>query len=41
LRALQKLPGIGGVNDGSAGRYLRGETPDENIVLLDGMFVYK
>jgi hypothetical protein len=40
FRSLQLLPGISGVNDGSAGLYVRGGTPDQNLVLLDGMTVY-
>ncbi len=40
FRALQLLPGISGVNDGSSGLYIRGGTPDQNLVLLDGMTVY-
>lgn len=40
FRSLQLLPGISGVNDGSAGLYVRGGTPDQNLVILDGMTVY-
>jgi outer membrane receptor for ferrienterochelin and colicin len=40
FRALQFLPGISGVNDGSSGLYVRGGTPDQNLVLLDGMTIY-
>ncbi|MCB9500821.1 MAG: TonB-dependent receptor [Deferribacteres bacterium] len=40
FRSLQLLPGISGVSDGSAGLYVRGGTPDQNLVLLDGMTVY-
>ncbi len=40
FRSLQLLPGISGVSDGSAGLYIRGGTPDQNLVLLDGMTVY-
>lgn len=40
FRALQLLPGISGVNDGSAGLYVRGGTPDQNLVLFDGMTIY-
>jgi len=40
FRALQLLPGISGVNDGSSGLYIRGGTPDENHVLFDGMTIY-
>lgn len=40
FRSLQLLPGISGVSDGSAGLYVRGGTPDQNLVLLDGMTIY-
>ena len=40
FRSLQLLPGISGVNDASSGLYVRGGTPDQNLVLLDGMTVY-
>ena len=40
FRSLQLLPGISGVSDGSSGLYIRGGTPDQNLVILDGMTVY-
>ena len=40
FRSLQLLPGLTGVRDGSAGLDVRGGTPDQNLVLLDGMTVY-
>ncbi|MBO6573834.1 MAG: TonB-dependent receptor [Rhodothermales bacterium] len=40
FRSLQLLPGISGTNEGSSGLYVRGGTPDQNLVLLDGMTVY-
>lgn len=40
FRSLQLLPGISGISDGSTGLYIRGGTPDQNLVLLDGMTVY-
>jgi hypothetical protein len=40
FRSLQMLPGVSSANDGSAGLYVRGGTPDQNLVLLDGMTVY-
>ena len=40
FRSLQLLPGISGVNDGSSGLYIRGGTPDQNLVILDGITVY-
>ena len=40
FRSLQLLPGISASNDGSSGLYVRGGTPDQNLVLYDGMRVY-
>ncbi len=40
FRALQLLPGISGTIEGSSGLHVRGGTPDQNLVLLDGMTVY-
>ena len=40
FRSLQLLPGISGANEGSAGLYVRGGTPDQNLVIYDGMTVY-
>jgi len=40
FRSLQYLPGISGVTDGSSGLYVRGGTPDQNLVLFDGMTIY-
>ena len=40
FRSLQLLPGISGIGDGTAGLYVRGGTPDQNMVILDGMIVY-
>lgn len=40
FRTLQLLPGVGGTNDATSGLFVRGGTPDENLVLLDGMTVY-
>lgn len=40
FRALQLLPGISGTNESSSGLFVRGGTPDQNLVLLDGMTVY-
>lgn len=38
-RALQLLPGISG-NESSSGLYVRGGTPDQNLILLDGFHIY-
>ena len=40
FRALQLLPGVSGTNESSACLYVRGGTPDQNLVLLDGFTVY-
>ncbi len=40
FRSIQLMPGIAGSNEQSAGLFVRGGTPDENLVLLDGMTVY-
>jgi len=40
LRALQLLPGIGRGQDGSTGLFVRGGSPDQNLILLDGMPLY-
>ncbi len=40
FRSLQLLPGVSGTNDATSGLFVRGGTPEENLVLLDGMTVY-
>lgn len=40
FRSLQLLPGISAANDGSSGLYIRGGTPEQNLVLFDGMTIY-
>lgn len=40
LKALQLLPGVQGGTEGSAGLYVRGGGPDQNLLLLDGIPVY-
>ena len=40
FRSLQLLPGVSGTNESSSGLYVRGGTPDQNLILLDGMTVY-
>ncbi|MGD9202770.1 MAG: TonB-dependent receptor, partial [Chitinispirillia bacterium] len=39
-RTLQLFPGISGSNESSAGLYVRGGTPDQNIILMDGFTIY-
>lgn len=40
FRSLQLLPGISGTNESSSGLYVRGGTPDQNLILFDGFTVY-
>lgn len=40
FRSLQLLPGISGSNESSSGLYVRGGTPDQNLILFDGFTVY-
>ena len=40
LKALQFLPGVSGGSEGTAGLYVRGGSPDQNLILLDGVPVY-
>lgn len=40
FRTMQLLPGVSGVSDGSSGLYVRGGTPDQNLILFDGMTIY-
>lgn len=40
MKTLQMLPGVQAGTDGSAGVYVRGGGPDENLILLDGIPLY-
>lgn len=40
LKALQLLPGVSSGTEGSAGLFVRGGAPDENLFLLDGVPLY-
>ena len=40
LKALQLLPGVQAGAEATAGLYVRGGNPDENLLLLDGVPVY-
>ena len=40
IRTIQTLPGVATLSDFSVGLYVRGGTPDQNLVLLDGTDVY-
>ncbi len=40
MRSFQLMPGISAANESSSGLYVRGGTPDQNLVLYDGFTVY-
>ncbi len=40
LKILQLLPGVKSGNEGSTGIYVRGGSPDQNLIILDGVPVY-
>ncbi len=40
IKALQLLPGVKFVAEGSSGMSVRGGSPDQNLILLDGATVY-
>jgi len=40
FRSLQMLPGVATLSDFSAGLYIRGGSPDQNLILLDQIDVY-
>jgi hypothetical protein len=40
LKVLQYYPGVSAGAEGSAGLYVRGGSPDQNLILLDGVPVY-
>ena len=40
LKVLQLLPGVQSGGEGSSGLYVRGGSPDQNLLLLDGTPVY-
>ena len=40
LKVLQLLPGVKSGGEGSAGLYVRGGGPDQNLILLDGAPIY-
>ncbi len=40
FRAVQMLPGVATLSDFSAGLYIRGGSPDQNLILLDQIDVY-
>ena len=40
FRTLQMLPGVQTSNDFSSALYVRGSTPDQNLIMLDGITIY-
>jgi ferric enterobactin receptor len=40
MRSLQLMPGVSASNEASSGLYVRGGTPDQNLILYDGFTVY-
>ncbi|MDR2385316.1 MAG: TonB-dependent receptor [Tannerella sp.] len=40
FRTFQLMPGISAANESSAGMYVRGGTPDQNLVLYDDFTIY-
>lgn len=40
FRTLQLLPGVKSASEISSGLYVRGGSPDQNLILLDGVIVY-
>jgi outer membrane receptor for ferrienterochelin and colicin len=40
IKALSILPGVSSGVEGTTGLYIRGGTPDQNLILLDGATVY-
>jgi hypothetical protein len=40
LKTLQLLPGVQSGSEGSSGIYVRGGSPDQNLILLDGVPLY-
>ena len=41
FRSFQLMAGVSGANESSSGLFVRGGTPDQNLVLLDGFTVYQ
>jgi CarboxypepD_reg-like domain/TonB-dependent Receptor Plug Domain len=40
LKTIQRLPGVKFGNEGTTGLFVRGGTPDQNLILFDGVPVY-
>ncbi|HNY03388.1 MAG TPA: TonB-dependent receptor, partial [Bacteroidales bacterium] len=41
IRSFQLLPGVSAANESSSNLYVRGGTPDQNLILYDGFTVYQ
>lgn len=41
MRAFQLMPGVGATNESSSGAYVRGGTPDQNLIVFDGFTIYE
>ena len=40
FRTIQMLPGVQTLNDYSSALYVRGSTPDQNLIMMDGITIY-
>ena len=40
MRVFQLMPGISASNESSSGMYIRGGTPDQNLITFDGFTIY-
>ncbi|MEZ4884842.1 MAG: RNA polymerase sigma-70 factor [Chitinophagales bacterium] len=40
IKSIQLLPGVQSVNETASGLYVRGGSPDQNLMLLDGITIY-
>jgi hypothetical protein len=40
FRSFQLMPGVSAANESNSGMYVRGGTPDQNLILYDGFTVY-
>lgn len=40
MRAFQLMPGVSASNESSSGLYVRGGTPDQNLIVYDGFTIY-
>lgn len=41
MRSFQLMPGISASNESSSGMYIRGGTPDQNLIVYDGFTIYQ